>query len=55
MSIKKEKTFSDKWLQVLGLPLALIIFMTVFTMPTPLGLLLQGKAAIAVFFSIFVL
>ena len=55
MSLKKEKTLSDKWLQVLGLPLALIIFMTVFTMPTPAGLLLQGKAALAVFFSIFVL
>jgi len=55
MSVKKEKTLSDKWLQVAGLPLALIIFMIVFTMPTPAGLLLQGKAAMAVFFSVFVL
>ena len=54
-SVKKEKSVVDKWMQVAGLPLALIVFVSLLTMPTPDGLLLQGKAAIAVFFSIFIL
>ncbi|NMC31536.1 MAG: anion transporter [Veillonellaceae bacterium] len=51
----KKKSIVDKWMQVAGLPAALIVFVFLLTMPTPDGLLLQGKAAIAVFFSIFIL
>ncbi len=54
-TVTKEKSVVDKWMQVAGLPTALIAFVFLLTMPTPAGLLLQGKAAIAVFFSIFIL
>lgn len=54
-TVTKEKSPVDKWMQVAGLPIALIAFVFLLTMPTPDGLLLQGKAAIAVFFSIFIL
>lgn len=54
-AVTKEKSIVDKWMQVAGLPVALIVFVFLLTMPTPEGLLLQGKAAIAVFFSIFIL
>lgn len=55
VTVTKKKSVIDKWLQVVGLPIALIVFVYLLTMPTPAGLLLQGKAAIAVFFSIFIL
>ncbi len=49
MLLAKKKSQSEKMMFYLGLPLALIIFAVIFTMPTPAGLTYSGKVSLAVF------
>lgn len=49
MLLAKKKSQSEKMMFYLGLPLALIIFAIIFTLPTPAGLTYSGKVSLAVF------
>lgn len=55
MSIAKDKPRSEKILNMIGLPIALIVFAAILLMPTPAGLTAQGQRALAVFWLAFVL
>lgn len=52
---QRNKSPSEKWLTYLGLPLAIIVFTLLYTMPAPAGVTMQGKAAAAVFFLALIL
>ena len=43
------------WFKVAGIPVALLVFAILFTMPRPIGLTGQGQAVLAVFGGVFVL
>lgn len=49
--VKKVKSPFELKMQFLGLPLALLIFAIIYTMPTPMGLSYAGKMALGVFLS----
>ena len=55
MKIAKKKSVFEQWLQYLGLPLALICFSYLYTMPTPAGLTVQGQITLAAFCMAFIL
>ncbi|WFO75627.1 DASS family sodium-coupled anion symporter [Desulfurococcaceae archaeon MEX13E-LK6-19] len=45
----------EKYLNIIGMPLALIVFLAILFMPTPEGLTVQGQRALAVFWLAFIL
>ncbi len=47
--IRKTKSRFEELMYYFGLPLALAVFASIFTMPTPAGLTYSGKIALAVF------
>ncbi|GAA0076742.1 DASS family sodium-coupled anion symporter [Clostridium sp. CTA-5] len=49
VKIKKQKSPFEIRMQFFGLPIALILFAIIFTMPTPNGLSYSGKMAMGVF------
>lgn len=60
MSISREKKSSDSnlklnWMNILGIPGALLIFGLLMTMKTPVGMTFQGKGALATFLMALVL
>ena len=54
---KVENTAAKKidWFKVAGIPVALLVFAVLFTMPRPVGLTGQGQSVLAVFGGVFVL
>lgn len=55
MSVKKTKSRFELWMQYLGLPLALLVYAFMYTMPTPEGLTVQGQISLAIFCTAFIL
>lgn len=53
--VKKNKGPLELKMQYFGLPLALIVFALIYTMPTPVGLSYAGKMSMAVFASALIL
>lgn len=49
------RTAVDRWMRYLGLPIGLLVFLTLRTMATPEGLTLDGQFAIAAFLAALVL
>ena len=49
MASPVKKQGLEKWMKIFGIPLALVVFGLLLTMPTPLGMSFQGKAALATF------
>lgn len=49
VKVKKVKSPFELKMQFFGLPLALLIFAIIYTMPTPIGLSYAGKMALGVF------
>ncbi len=49
MLLANNKSQSEKIMFYLGLPIALIVFAIIFTIPTPAGLSFSGKISLAVF------
>ena len=45
----------QRWLDLLGIPVAVVVFLALYLMPTPSGLSIQGQMAIAVFMAALVL
>lgn len=52
---KSPKFNADRWMKILGIPLALWVFGALITMDTPVGVSFQGKAALATFLMALVL
>lgn len=46
---QKKSTTSEKWMKYLGLPIAIIVFLYLYYMPTPEGLSQAGQSVIASF------
>lgn len=55
VKVKKVKSPFELKMQFFGLPLALLIFSIIYTMPTPGGLSYAGKMALGVFISALIL
>ena len=51
----KPKSGLEKWMKITGITIALLVFTLIYTMPTPIQMTGQGKAALAVFAMAFVL
>jgi len=49
------KSRVEKYLNIIGMPLALLVFTAILLMPTPPGLTVQGQRAMAVFWLAFIL
>lgn len=47
--ISGKKHGFEKWMKILGIPAALTVFGLLISMPTPIGMSFQGKAALATF------
>lgn len=45
----------EKWMKIAGITVALVVFALIYTMPTPIQMTVQGKAALAVFSMAFIL
>lgn len=55
VKVKKVKSPFELKMQFFGLPLALLIFAIIYTMPTPIGLSYAGKMALGVFLTALIL
>ena len=55
VKVKKVKSPFELKMQFFGLPLALLIFAIIYTMPTPTGLSYAGKMALGVFLTALIL
>lgn len=55
VKVKKVKSPFELKMQFFGLPLALLIFAIIYTMPTPAGLSYAGKMALGVFLTALIL
>lgn len=51
----KPKSGLEKWMKITGITIALLVFTLIYTMPTPIQMTGQGKAALAIFAMAFVL
>jgi anion transporter len=45
----KKRTTSERWMQYLGFPAGILVFLLLFYMPTPAGLMSGGQVVIAAF------
>jgi anion transporter len=45
----------QRWMDLLGIPVAVVVFVGLYLMPTPSGLTLNGQMALAIFFGALVL
>lgn len=55
VKVKKVKSPFELKMQFFGLPLALVVFAAIYTMPTPVGLSYAGKMALGVFLTALIL
>ncbi len=55
MGVSAKKLSFEQWMKIAGILVSLLIFALIYTMPTPVQLPGQGKAALAVFGMVFVL
>ncbi|KEI10161.1 SLC13 family permease, partial [Clostridium novyi] len=55
VKVKKVKSPFELKMQFFGLPLALLVFAIIYTMPTPVGLSYSGKMALGVFLTALIL
>ncbi len=46
---ERQPTAAERWMKYLGFPAGLIVFLSLYFMPTPLGLTLSGQAVLACF------
>lgn len=46
---EKKRTASERWMQYLGFPAGILVFLTLYYMPTPVGLTSGGQVVIATF------
>lgn len=55
LSGRERKLSFEEWMKIAGIAVALLVFAILYTMPTPVAMTGQGKAALAVFSMVFVL